>query len=314
MNSEQDQAPLKTNFLENQAKEGNLSTFKRGPILFVLILIAAGVLYGVYQGVMYFLNIEKHMAKRNVEIFFNRPEMKNGEAYVHVRVRNLNPNDVQNIVFRFKVNDPSGKSLASGTVTLPYVVPAGDEREYSGVKLGSVSGSGSRMDAELLELTPVEKVYKLTPVQQDQFAEALLAKENQAEELEKFANQVPEFVPGLIAAGRANQESNPLKAMDFLEKAIKLEPKNANAHFRLAMALMAKEKSAARKELETAAALAPEDPEIKEKLAFLNSNKTDAKGSKPGTDGSPSSAESASGEASSDPTPTLAEPIPLPEQ
>lgn len=309
MNSEQDQAPLRTNFLENQAKEGNVSAFKRGPVLFVLILVAIGVLYGIYSGVIYFLNIEKHMAKRNIEIFFNRPEMRNGDAYVQVRVRNLNSNDVKNIVFRYKVNDPAGKSLASGLVTLPYVVPAGDEREFSGVKLGSVSGGGSRMDAELVELTPGEKVYKLTPEQQDQFAEALMAKENQAEELEKFSNEVPEFVPGLIAAGRAAQETNPLKAMDFLEKAIKLEPKNANAHFRLGMSLMAKEKSAARKELQTAASLAPDDPEIKEKLGFLDSNKTDVKGSNTSKDGSAPGAD-----ASSDPTPTLTEPIPLPEQ
>src|SRR5580704_14111602 len=58
---------IRTNFLENQARDADRPLFSQTPMKIILALVVAGVAFGIYQAVMFFINMDHNNAMKNVD-------------------------------------------------------------------------------------------------------------------------------------------------------------------------------------------------------------------------------------------------------
>jgi tetratricopeptide (TPR) repeat protein len=255
---------IRTNFLAHQAEETSKPMSKQAPMMVLLVVLCLGLCYGLYQCVVYYINYDKNVAMKYVEVRLEKPEQKDGSAYVSVVIQNYNPQEIKDTTFNYKITASDGALLASANVTIPNVVPAGELRTFSQVKLAPLKGQAAHMYADLVDLHLGPKP-NLTPEHANKFIEAAALKpENAVADLTEFVKHEPEFEPGYVRLGQALLASNDNEhAIKAFEKAIKLNGEDANAHYHLGVAYFYKpDKEAARKELEQAAQLAPDDPII----------------------------------------------------
>ncbi len=264
---------IKTNFLAHQAQEHSVSVFKKPPVMVLLCVLAAGAIYGIYQLVVNIMNHDKEVAMRYVEVHMQRPVQKDGEAYLSVEIVNLNPQAIKDTTFKYQISGQDGSTLASDTVTIPTVVPAGDTRTFSEVKLGKVTGQASRMHADLVDLKLGAKP-AITPEYANKFIEAAAMKPADAvNEFTQIVKAQPEFVPAYVRLGQSLLSNNDVDlSIKAFSKAIKLDVDDANAHYHLGVAYFYKaDYPAAKKEFEEASRLAPDDPVITAALNQANS-------------------------------------------
>jgi hypothetical protein len=260
-----EERPLKTNFMDNQAREISQPAFGGGAKKIVLAVVLLALAFALFQVVMFFMNMGKSTAMRNVYVTVKNPAMMDGVAKVDMTINNLNPTSISNIKVRYTILGPSGTTVASDVVTIPDTVPAGDERTFQHVKLGGFTDQSARMHAELEDVVLGGKS-SLTADQEARFTDlaATQKSEEKIPQLEQFIKEAPNFVPGYIQLGLALMATNEYeRAISVLSKAVELSPKDGDAHYRLALALQHfGRREQAGKELRKALDLLPDDPNV----------------------------------------------------
>ncbi len=259
---------IKTNFLAHQSEETATPITRQPPLMVLFGILALAGLFGLYQLVMYFVNYDKNIAMKYVEVHLQKPVQKDGIAYVNVEIDNYNPQDVQDVTFNYQINGLNGSSLASGNVTIPTLVPAGDQRTFSNVKLTPLSEQANRMHADLTNLRLGDKP-GLSPALANKFIEAAALKPQDAvAQFTELVKSAPDFGPGYTRLGQAllaNEDYD--RADKAFAKAIKINSDDANAHYHLGVAYFYKgNRDGARHELSTASRLCPDDPVIADAL------------------------------------------------
>lgn len=258
---------LKTNFFVKQASSSASPLSKaKGLLMTVLMLLMlGGVGYGGYVMFTMYMNADNMNARQNITVNFERARMKDGQPQVNIEVTNKNPYLVRNLLVFYEIRDRSDALLKEGKLTLSGSVPAGDRRTFPDVVLGEIKGEPGKLKArvETLQLGP--KKYKLKEKYANKFMDAASMKDKDAlYEYEELTQDMDDFVPGFIGYGRALAARSKFdEALKQYQKALELDPDSANAHYYSAVALFYKnDRTNAKKEIDLAANLAPDDPEI----------------------------------------------------
>lgn len=258
---------IKTNFLSHQADEAS-GTSKGSPFMVIGIIVAVAALYGLYQLVTYYMNADKITAIKYTYLHLLKPTQKGEAVYVNALLENLNPQDITDVKFKYEIKGSDGAVLSSGEATVPGMVPAGDQRTFSDIQLGSIKGKPSHLSNDVVDLKLGPKP-SMTPQLANKFIESSAMKPEEAlVQFTEFVKGQPEFAPGYIRLGQcllANKDSE--KAIKAFQKAIKLDSENSNAHYHLGVALFYKsDREGARKEFEEALKLQPGDQVVAEAL------------------------------------------------
>lgn len=265
------EARIKTDFFAREAAEISAPILKQAPVRVVMAVIIGGLLFGIYQALTYFLNYEKLEAMKNVAVRLERPVIRGGEAYLNLEVQNYNPAPVRNATLSYGITSSTGSEIASGKVAIVGVVPAGDSRSFTNLRLGAISGQAGRMHAELSDLGYGPKP-QLSADLQAKFVEAAQMPDKEAVAAYKYlVEQAPQFVPAYVGLGQALAASDRLDlAAAAYKKALAIDPGSYNAHYNLGVALFYQgDPAAARRELEKAQALEPNDPSLAVRLRQL---------------------------------------------
>lgn len=269
------QTTIRTNFFAQQAKESSKkpSKFSVGNIAAFLAL--AGIIFGAYKIIDLVLNYDSLVAMENVEVQFEKPKIQDGDASVQVAVANYNPAPIQNLRIGYTLSDPAGNPIKEGQVVINNKVPAGDKRNFPDISLGEVKTTALKMHAKVqkLEYKPPQK---MSEKQIKRFNE--LAEMKDADSLvswQSFCEDNDTFAPAFIRLGRAYAAKSKWKeAIETYKTAIELDPDNPSGHYHMAIALYYNnQRDLAKKEMDTAADIAPEDPEIMFNRKFLFSLK-----------------------------------------
>ncbi len=261
------QSGLKRNFFANQATAGSgeQSKVKSGIMMLAMVLLFGAFSYGAYMIVIFYMNYDNLNARDNIDVHFERAKMKDGQAQVNIEVINKNPYLVRNMLVFYEIRDRTDALLKEGKLTLKGSVPAGDRRMFSDVPLGDLKGDPGKLTARVETLKLGPKRYKLKEKYASKFMDAAAMKDKDAlYEYEELTQDLDDFVPAFIGYGRALAARSKFDdALKQYQKALELDSDNANAHYYSAVALFYKgDRPNAKKEIDLAANLAPDDQEI----------------------------------------------------
>lgn len=276
---------LKTSFFVNQAKSGHSSALKSGFLRLTILVLTIGTIYGIYILVNYVLDYDNIAACRNVDIVFEKPQLdKNGNGSINVVVTNLNPAPIQKLIVSYRIADNHDTTLSESVLKLPGSIPAGDRRTFSDISLGTIKGIPAKLSPKLSSLIYGPKP-KIKDKYVDRFMKAAAMNDKDAlYEYEDLVQDVESFAPAYVGLGRALAARGKFDdAISQYKKAAELDPNNANAHYYAAVALFYKnDHGAAKKEIELAQQMAPEDPEIawNQKYLFAMKESKEAKSKK----------------------------------
>ncbi len=78
----------------------------------------------------------------------------------------------------YNIMGPGGTSVASGLVSIPNAVPAGDSRTFNHIKLCKLTEQATRMQAEIVDLQTDGKS-NLTPDQESRFIDAVASQKGE---------------------------------------------------------------------------------------------------------------------------------------
>lgn len=266
---------FKTNFFVNQAKASNSSVIKSGVFKAIVCVLSIGTIYGLYVVINYALHYDNIKASDNVEVTFERPRIKEEEGVVNIEIANLNPAPIKQMVVAYRIADAGGTTLKEGKVKLSGQVPAGDKRMFSDVSLGIVKGVPAKLSPQLESLQYGPKP-NLKEKYATKFIKAAALKDKDAlYEYEDLARDAEDFAPAYIGMGRSLAARGRMdEALAQYKKAIELDPENSNAHYYSGIAWFYKNnREEAKKELDKAMQLAPDDPEIAWNQKYLLSMK-----------------------------------------
>jgi len=304
MSSQTSETRIKTNFLENQAKEVSGKKMSKGPLVAFGVVFLAGVTFGGYKVAEFLMNYETIAMMKNIELILDSPTTKNGQATVDIVVRNNNPFPVQNFEISYTIDGTTGGNVSRGVAKIDNLVPAADERKFATVSLGAISGEPGKMHVDLTAAKVAEKS-KLPGDVQQRITDALFLKEQDSlaafQQLDKELPDNPVILNGLaLTYEECNQKD---LAKQTYEKAIvAAEAANAkvgadaaeaantagaasdstvssastaanstieNAHYHLGLLLLSADKKKAQAEFEAASKLAPNDPAVIAELEKL---------------------------------------------
>lgn len=290
MSSQTGETRIRTNFLENQAKEVSDKKMSKGPMIAFGVIFLAGISFGGYKVAEFLMNYETIAMSKNIELILDSPTTKDGQASVDVVVRNNNPFPVRDFAFKYTIDGTNGGNVAAGTAKIDNLVPAADERKFAAVPLGAISGAPAKMHVDLSAAKIAEKS-KLPPDVQMGITDALFLKEQDSvTAFEKLAAQQPDSPVVLTGLGLAYEECGMKdKAKDQFQKAIDAANAAAlkagsdaataasaasdnaaeNAHYHLGNLLLDSDKEKAKAEFEAAAKLNPTDPAVQAALQKL---------------------------------------------
>jgi len=300
MSSQTSDTRIKTNFLENQAKEVSDKKMSKGPLIAFGIVFLAGVSFGGYKVTEFLMNYETIAMMKNIELILDSPTTKNGQATVDIVVRNNNPFPVQNFEIAYTIDGTTGGAVSKGVAKIENLVPAADERKFATVSLGAINGEPGKMHVDLTDAKIAEKS-KLPGDIQQRITDALFLKEQDSlaafQQLDKELPDTPVILNGLaLTYEECNQKD---LAKQTYEKAIvaaeaagskvgadaaeaaTISSANRdaettanrstmeNAHYHLGLLLLSADKKKAQAEFEAAAQLDPNDPAVKAELDKL---------------------------------------------
>ncbi len=286
---------VRTNFFVNQAKSSELSPWRTGPFKVIIACIAAGACYGLYQVAQTFMNFDSIKALDNVDAHISKiSSNKDGETTVSVKVANFNPAPVKKIAINYQLLDAKGNMLKSGVLKIAGTVPAGDTRTYPDVELGVVKEKPDKIEQKKESVVYGPKP-KLKDRLVDKFVEASSKPDKDSfADFDELTQDADDFPPALVGMGRAYAARADYKrAIEQYKKALVLDPEYPNAHYYLAIAMYYNnDKKNAKKEMEQALTLAPDDPQYQESAKMLagyrdstpKSKAADIKEEKVGTD------------------------------
>lgn len=298
---------IKTNFLENQAKEVSDKKMSKGPLIAFGIVFLAGISFAGYKVTEFLMNYETIAMMKNIELILDSPTTKNGQATVDIVVRNNNPFPVQNFEIAYTIDGANGGSVSKGVAKIENLVPAADERKFATVSLGAMNGEPGKMHVDLTGAKISEKS-KLPGDVQQRITDALFLKEQDSlaafQQLDKELPNNPVILNGLALTYEECSQKD--KAKETYEKSIATsqaggakggpdaaeaatptatpagEASSAeaasgathnstleNAHYHLGLLLLNTDKKKAQAEFEAAAQLDPNDPAVKAELEKL---------------------------------------------
>ena len=255
---------LKTNFFVNQAASSTTGGARATVFKFIIIGIGIASAYGIFVLATYLLNYDNIVAAENVEVHFEKPSMKENMAVVNVEIINLNPAPIKHMKISYRIADPHDTILKEGVVELPGQVPAGDRRTFAETSLGEVKGVPTKLKPKLEALIYGPKP-KMKDRYIDEFMKAAAVRDKDAlHDYEQLVDDLDDFAPAHVGLGRSYAAKGDFsEALKQYKKALEIDPLNANAHYYSAVALFYQgDKEGAKKEIDQAAQLAPDDPEI----------------------------------------------------
>lgn len=255
---------LKTNFFANQAKSEKIGGAKTKVFNTIILGMGLASAYGLYVLTMYLLNYENIAAMENVEVHFEKASVKDGVAVVNVEMINLNPAPIKHIKVGFRIADPTDATLKEGVIELAGQVPAGDRRTFAEVALGEIKGVPAKLSPKVASIIYGPKP-KIKEKYIGEFMKAAALRDKDAlQEYEILVDNTEDFAPARVGLGRAYAAKAKWdEAMKQYDKAIELDPNNANAHYYKAVAqFYTGDKENAKKEIDIAVRIAPDDPEI----------------------------------------------------
>jgi tetratricopeptide (TPR) repeat protein len=255
---------VKTNFFVNQAKSSELPAWRTTPFKIVIAVLAILAAWGVYQGVMLFLNFDNIKAAQNVDAHITKIKTnEDGGTIVNIKIKNDNPAPIKNLVLQYTILDAKGSTLKSDSIKVAGSVPAGDTRVFSEIDLGSLKEKPDKItDEKILNLAYGPKP-KIKERLVDRFVEASDMPDKESfGAFDELTQDLDDFPPALIGMGKAYAARGDYKrALAQFDKALENDPENANAHYYKAVALYYSDKKAdAKKEMDKALELAPDDP------------------------------------------------------
>lgn len=221
MSSQTGETRIKTNFLENQAKEVSDKKMSKGPIIAFGIVFLAGISFGGYKVAEFLMNYETIAMMKNIELILDSPTTKDGQATVDIVVRNNNPFPVKGFEVSYTIDGATGSTVAKGVAKIPTVVPAADERKFATVPLGTISGAPGKMHVDLTGAVIAEKS-KLPGDIQARITDALFLKEQDSvSAFEQISKELPASPVVLTGLGLAYEECGMKdKAIESYGKAI----------------------------------------------------------------------------------------------
>lgn len=267
---------VKTSFFVNQAKESEIPAWRTGPFKLIIALMACLAAYGIYQGVMMFINFDNIKAADAVDAHISKIKTKeDGDTIVQVEVSNFNPAPIKNVVISYQMLDAKGNTLKDSEIVLKNSIPAGDARIFADIDLGALKGKPDKVTQKVKSLIYGPKP-KISQKVIDKFVVA-----SQKEDKESFSDwdevtqDADSFAPALVHMGRAYAARNDFKrAIEQYKKALENDPDDANAHYYMAVALFYNNnKDQAKKEIDKASQLAPDDPMIEYSKKYLFTQK-----------------------------------------
>jgi tetratricopeptide (TPR) repeat protein len=268
-----DGAQVKTNFFVNQAKEGHLPAWRTGPFKVVIGLLSVLLAWGVYTIVMTLLNFDNIKAADNVVAEIKKVKTKeDGSTTVDIQVANFNPGAIKDMVIHYTLSDEKGNQLKDGSLNIKTMVPAGEIRTFSGFDLGSLKGKPSKIEQKLASLIYI-KPKKFSERLIDKYITAVQKPDKEFfSDFDEITQDADDFPPALIGMGRAYAARGDYKrAIEQFKKALDCDPDDANAHYRMAVALFYNgQKEEAKKEIDQASTLAPDDPQIMDSQRLLS--------------------------------------------
>lgn len=300
---------IKTNFLENQAKEVSDKKMSKGPLIAFGIVFLAGISFAGFKVTEFLMNYETIAMMKNIELILDSPTTKDGQATVDIVVRNNNPFPVQNFEIAYTIDGANGGSVSKGVAKIENLVPAADERKFATVSLGAMKGEPGKMHVDLTGAKISEKS-KLPGDVQQRITDALFLKEQDSlaafQQLDNELPNNPVILNGLALTYEECSQKD--KAKETYEKSIATiqakgvkggpdaaeaaTPASAtpagggssaaalggadnhnstleNAHYHLGLLLLNTDKKKAQAEFEAAAQLNSNDPAVKAELEKL---------------------------------------------
>ncbi|MBX9950314.1 MAG: hypothetical protein K2Y39_14190 [Candidatus Obscuribacterales bacterium] len=304
MSSQTTDTRIKTNFLENQAKEVSDKKMSKGPLIAFGIVFLAGISFGGYKVTEFLMNYETIAMMKNIELILDSPTTKNGQATVDIVVRNNNPFPVQNFEIAYTIDGTTGGNVSKGIAKIENLVPAADERKFATVSLGAINGEPGKMHVDLTAARVAEKS-KLPGDVQQRITDALFLKEQDSlaafQQLDKELPDNPVILNGLaLTYEECNQKDLAKQTYEKAIVAAQAASANGadaaeaatpaagvagapaetgassankstieNAHYHLGLLLLSADKKKAQAEFEAAAKLDPNDPAVKAELEKL---------------------------------------------
>lgn len=268
----EDPSKIRTGFFVNQARESEASPWKKGPFLVLVIFVGALALFGGYKLVTFMINYDNIKAMNNVDAHISKVKTDaEGKVIADMTVANYNPAPITDMVISYTIHDAAGSKLKDGTLKINIPVPAGDKRTFPALELGTVTGQPEKLEQKLEDLKYGPKP-KINEKLVDKYINATMKpdKENFAD-FDDITQDADNFSPALVGMGRAYAARSDWKrAMEQYKHAIEIDPDNWNAHYHMAMSMFyAGDKTGAKKELEKASTLAPEDPLVTFSLKYM---------------------------------------------
>jgi hypothetical protein len=147
------EGPLKTNFLENQARDISEPAYKKFPVVLLLVIFIVGAIVGIWQLVQFGLAYPKLAAAKNVTLQLQHPKMESGNAVVDMEVNNGNDLPLKGMTVKFSIFGPSGETVREGQLSVGCDVPASGKKVIEHLSLGALSQAAAKMHAEVTEAT-----------------------------------------------------------------------------------------------------------------------------------------------------------------
>jgi tetratricopeptide (TPR) repeat protein len=274
---------VKTNFFVNQAKSSELPAWRTTPFKIVIALLAGLALWGVYQGVTMFMNFDNIKAANNVDAHIAKiKQNEDGGTEVNVKIKNDNPAPIKKLVLQYQLLDAKGNVLKASTLEIPNLVPAGDERVFEHISVGELKDKPDKITDEKIVSLIYGPKPKIKDRLVDRFVEASdLPDKDSFAAFDELTQDLDDFPPALVGMGRAYAARGDWKrAIGQFDKAIEYDPESAQAHYYKAVALFyTKDKENAKKEMEKALELSPDDPKYQESARQLGVGEGGAKAS-----------------------------------
>lgn len=274
---------VKTNFFVNQAKSSELPAWRTGPFKVIISCVALLGCWGLYQGVMMFLNFDNIKAAQYVDAHISKVKTnEEGSTIVNVEVKNFNPAPVKNMVISYQLMDAKGNQLKTGSLKIDATVPAGDKRTFADLDLGTVKEKPDKIEQKLESLVYGPKP-KLKERLVDKYVEATMKPDKDTfGDFDELIQDAEDFPPVLVGMGRAYAARGDWKrAIERFKKAVEYDPEYANGHYYLGVAMFWNgDKAGAKKELEQALQYFPDDPVYRDGVKMLTAaekKKTDTK-------------------------------------
>jgi hypothetical protein len=145
------EGPLKSNFLENQARDISTPAYKKFPVVLLSVIFVVGVIVGIWQLALFVMAYPKLAAAKNISLQLQHPKMEAGTAFVDMEVTNGNDQPIKNMTVKYTISGATSEAVSEGQISVPCDIPARGKKVVEHVNLGALAQPASKMHAEVSE-------------------------------------------------------------------------------------------------------------------------------------------------------------------